>query len=254
MPTTTLITGANRGIGLAFLTLLAQRPKQTIIAGVRAVTDEVSTKIQKLHKSEGTKIILVKLDSSERTDPAQAVANLKHQGVDKIDNLIANAGISQEGANVLETETDILSSLLEVNVVGPWALLKAFQPLLQKSAKPQFIALSTVLASFALRDKVPPIRSGAYGASKVALNFFIHRLAVEEQWLRVAVIHPGLVATSMAETLAADVGQTMEKLIANGMAVTPEQSSQKILAFVEGNVSWSSGAFVDVTTESSVPW
>lgn len=254
MTTTTLLTGANRGIGLAVLTLLAQRPKQTIIAGVRAITEQVSTKIQSLEKGEGTKVIIAKLDASKPTDPLDAVAEVKRQGVERIDNIIANAGIGQEGVKVLDLDIDIVSSLLEVNVVGPWALLKAFKPLLQKSEKPQFIALSTALASFALRDKLPPIHSGAYGTSKAALNFFVHRLAVEETWLNAAVIHPGLVSTELGQNVADEIGKTFEELIASGTAVTVEHSAQKIASFLDGNVSWTSGAYIDVVKESPLPW
>ncbi|KAF6784873.1 aflatoxin biosynthesis ketoreductase Nor-1 (short-chain dehydrogenase), partial [Colletotrichum musicola] len=86
---TYLITGPNRGIGKGFVSLLLQRPSTTIVAGVRDPSSEASQALTTLPKADGSRLILVKIDSAVETDPAAAVAELqaKH-GITSLDVVI----------------------------------------------------------------------------------------------------------------------------------------------------------------------
>lgn len=69
---TYLITGSNRGIGKGLLEVFVSRPDTTVIAAVRDV--EKSTKDLSAAKTgKGSKVIIVKIDSTSETDAAVAV-------------------------------------------------------------------------------------------------------------------------------------------------------------------------------------
>lgn len=84
-----LATGANRGIGRGLVTTLLQRPRVTVIAGVRDVAASISKDLLSLPTAEGSKVVLAKIDSNDHTTPFEAVKGLSD--IEKIDVVIANA-------------------------------------------------------------------------------------------------------------------------------------------------------------------
>jgi norsolorinic acid ketoreductase len=119
--------------------------------------------------------------------------------------VIANAGISEHYAPASSTSLDQVRSHFEVNSVGVLALFQAVLPLLQKSSRPMFVALSTAVASIGAMENIP-VESTAYGMSKVALNYMVKRIHVENKDLISFVISPGWVQTEMGQAGAAASG------------------------------------------------
>jgi norsolorinic acid ketoreductase len=234
---TYLITGASRGIGKGLTTSLLQRPNTTVIAAVRDVARSTST-LESLPKAPGSKLIIIKLDSSSESDPKNAVAQLKSDhGITALDVIIANAGIAQSGTTVAETSVEALHDHFNVNTIGPILLFQAFKPLLQasKSGNPIFVAISTIVASLGLQEifaAYPPTFS-PYGASKVALNWAVTRMHFEEPWLTAYVTHPGLVMTDIVAEFALTVdlkaagGITVEDSV-KGVLGTLDEADRKI--------------------------
>lgn len=211
-PSKYLITGANRGIGKGFVQRILQKPSTTVVAAVRDPLHPTSKALHDLPKGPDTKLIIVKLDSAVETDAANAVAHLRNKGINSLDIVIANAGIAQGGAGVLDTAASNTLKHLNVNVLGPLTLAQATAPLLKASetGTPKFIAISTIMGSIGSQELFSqfPKTSSPYGASKACLNWFIRLLSFEEPWLTTIVFHPGLVETD----LTADSGMDMEAL------------------------------------------
>ncbi|KAG6353774.1 hypothetical protein INS49_005253 [Diaporthe citri] len=200
-PMTSLITGANRGIGRGFIQQLLQKPLTTVIAAVRDPSHPTSKALADLPRGTDSQLIVVKLDSTVDTDAAAAVAELRERGVSSLDVVIANAGIAQGGTSVRNTSVANTQKHFSVNAIGPLTLFQATADLLQasKSGSPKFIAVSTVIGSIGSQEIFTnfPKVSSPYGASKAALNWFIRLLSFEEPWLTSSVFHPGLVETDL---------------------------------------------------------
>ncbi|KAK7448007.1 hypothetical protein CaCOL14_007360 [Colletotrichum acutatum] len=204
-PTTILVTGAGRGIGSRLVASLLLRPSSTVIAAVRDPLKGPAKALLYLPKGEGSKVIIVKIDSSVETDPAEAVSILQRDhSIDALDVVIANAGIAHSSSPVIKTSTTAIRDHLAVNTIGPLLLFQATAPLLKasKTGRPVFVAVTSMLDTISgmeSLESLPPALS-PYGASKVALNWFIRRLHFEETWLTSFVLHPGTVATDMVNS------------------------------------------------------
>ncbi len=178
------------GIGKGLLEAYLARPDTTVIGGVRDILAASSKALERLPTAQGSKLILVKIDSSSETDAAAAVKTLASQGITKVDVVIANAGISHSYDPVATLKLADLKDHVTVNTYGPVLLFQAFWPLLQKSAQPKFIVISTVSASIGAMEHIPfPVAS--YGASKAMVNYLTRRIHFENESLIAFPIHPG---------------------------------------------------------------
>lgn len=75
------ISGTTRGIGKGLVQSLLQRPDTTVIAGVRDRSATAAQALLDLSKAQGSKLILVKLDSESETDAKEAVQLLQEVGL-----------------------------------------------------------------------------------------------------------------------------------------------------------------------------
>jgi NAD(P)-dependent dehydrogenase (short-subunit alcohol dehydrogenase family) len=172
------VTGANRGLGLAFVKQLQARGVRKIYAAAR---DPSSIDAQD--------VVPVKLDVSNAGDVAAAAAQCGDVTV-----LINNAGIANVVGFQDASSIDQLRSMFEVNVVGPVALSQAFAPILKANGGG---AIVNVLSAVTWIGS-PPL--GPYAASKAAAWSFTNTLRTElsEQGTQVLALHMGFMDTDMA--------------------------------------------------------
>jgi NAD(P)-dependent dehydrogenase (short-subunit alcohol dehydrogenase family) len=180
MAQTIVITGANRGIGLALVREYLSRG-ETIIGVCRRRSEEL--------ENTGVRII-------EGVDVAtdEGIALLKEQLADTpIDILINNAGILRASSLGHLDYADIMAQF-QVNAMGPLRVTEALLPNLKSGSK---VALITSrMGSIADNNS-----GGTYGyrMSKTALNSAGKSLAMDlkPKGIAVALLHPGWVSTEM---------------------------------------------------------
>lgn len=168
------------------------RPHTTVIGTVRDPSAPASKALHDLPKAEGSRIIVVKIESTSDTDALEAIKSLSTHDIDHIDIVIANAGIFSISAfqRVSEMKTSDLLHHFDVNAAGPVRLFQAVLPLLEKAAAPIFMAVFTAVSSIAGLEYIPfPLSS--YGASKAALNYLVRKIHFENEGLIAFAIHPG---------------------------------------------------------------
>ncbi|KAJ4263426.1 hypothetical protein NW762_006245 [Fusarium torreyae] len=253
-PSTILITGGNRGIGKGFVQTFLARPSLTVVVAVRDPEHATSRALFDLPTGKGSKLIIVKLDSSVPSDAAQAVAILqKEHGISSLDIVIANAGISSDGGRVRETAVDNINKHFQVNTIGPVVLFQATADLLQasKTGSPTFVAISTLIGSINSMELLAafPATQSPYGGSKAALNWFIRRLHFEEPWLTSFVFHPGLVETDLAAS--AIKGSTLR--LSDLGAISVETSVTSMVKTIDNATSKLSGTFQNYDG-TPLPW
>jgi len=181
--------GIGRALGAAYLA----RPNITLIAGVRNPSDETAQTLENLQRGDGSKLIIVKIDSASEDDAKIAIELIKTQhGVLKLDTVIANAGIGYYWATALKTSAKELQEHYLVNSIAPLILFQEAFSLLSASENPKFIVISSLLGSIGAMDS-SPLPATAYGSSKAALNYTTKKIHQENPNLVSFAVHPGLV-------------------------------------------------------------
>ncbi|RDW62512.1 hypothetical protein BP5796_10814 [Coleophoma crateriformis] len=248
MPSKTyLVTGANKGIGNGLVAVLLSRPGTTVIAGVRDPTQQVSKDLGLLPLGEGSKLITLKIDSTSSSDPVEAAKALQmDHGIKTLDVVIANAGTLTHFGPVLTTPPQALLEHFQINAIAPLQLISAMWPLMEASPSPQFYVVSTNIASLELSLQIL-IPALPYGVSKVAANFMVRKLHLENPSLVSVALHPGWVQTDMGWFAANNVG-------AKEIPVTIEQSVRGLLDIVDtASREKTSGKFIGYDG-AEVPW
>jgi NAD(P)-dependent dehydrogenase (short-subunit alcohol dehydrogenase family) len=132
------------------------------------------------------------------TDDA-SVAAAAHR-VGELDVLVNNAAIGGERADPGQTTAEHMRLVYETNVFGPVRVLHAFLPLLQKSAQPVVVNVSSGLGSIAAAaGPGSPVGAFAmvYSSSKAALDMLTVKYAAAFPELRINAVDPGFTATDL---------------------------------------------------------
>ncbi|WP_433294855.1 SDR family NAD(P)-dependent oxidoreductase [Actinoplanes sp. CA-030573] len=186
--TTTLITGANKGLGY-------ETARQLLAAGhdVWMAARDAERGAEAARRLGGR---FVRLDV---TDPGSIAAAV--QTVGALDVLINNAGISGGMTPVGEVTAEIMRPVFETNLFGVVEVTHAFRPLLEKSELPVIVNVSSGLGSLGwandpsvMEYHVPAL---AYGAAKAALNMVTVHYAKAYPGMKINCVDPGYTATDL---------------------------------------------------------
>ncbi len=187
---TLLISGANRGIGLALAEQAAARGDRVVATARRP---EAAQRLQALAALTGA----VEIAPLDVLDPASTEALAERLRDRPIDLVVANAGAlnSFAGLDSPDHDLDAWRTVLMTNVYGPYALIRALRPNLARSAAPKAAILSSLMGSSARA----PGRAYPYRASKAAATNLARNLATDlrPEGVAVGAYHPGWVRTDM---------------------------------------------------------
>jgi NAD(P)-dependent dehydrogenase (short-subunit alcohol dehydrogenase family) len=217
-----LVTGANRGIGLALVELLRQR-EMNVLATCRKTSAEL--------ERTGAEVVSG-IDVADDAGIQRLVAAV---GPRSIDLLINNAGIMVWPESLEKLDVAAVRRQFEVNALGPLAVTAALRGRLGRGAK---VGLITSRMG-SIDDNGS---GGAYGyrMSKAALNMAGKSLAIDLKpaGVAVAILHPGMVKTEMTGTH----GQ-----------VEPHDAARGLLARLDELTLETSGGFWHANGER-LPW
>jgi NAD(P)-dependent dehydrogenase (short-subunit alcohol dehydrogenase family) len=186
--TTTLITGANKGLG--------HEAARRLIAAGHDVWAAARDERRGRAAAEELGARFVRLDV---TDDASVSAAAETVGA--LDVLVNNAGIIGPLATVPETTADHVAEVLATNVLGIVRVTHAFLPLLERSPNPVIVNVSSGMGSFAVTTDPERIESTlvglAYPASKAAVTMLTTQYAKALPHIRVNAVDPGYTATDL---------------------------------------------------------
>ena len=184
-----LITGANRGIGLALVKAYANR-RDKVIATVRATSDR--TELDAFVKTAPKWIDVLEMDVADAAEIGRARRKLEAEPIDVLNNNAAIGGPERQTAT--DMDFDGLIETLNVNTIAPLRVATAFLPNV-KAAKGKIITLSSQMGQVQSASS----DSLAYRVSKAAVNKLMRGLAAElkPQGIPVLIVHPGWVKTDM---------------------------------------------------------
>ncbi|KAE8895266.1 hypothetical protein PF005_g884 [Phytophthora fragariae] len=224
---TVLITGSNRGIGLAFASHY-KREGWKVIGCARNV--DAATDLKKLQPWK-----LLTLDTSSDESIAAAAKTLENV---PINLLINNAGIMDVHHLETTTKADLLRHF-EVNAVGPFLMTRALLPNLRLAVGAEGSAFVAQITS--RMGSITDNGSGGYygyRASKTALNMLTKSLAVdlEEDKIGCLLLHPGYVNTAMVGFQGSVSPEDSVKGLTKIIARAKLEDSAKMFHFEKGDV------------------
>ncbi|KAK8043464.1 NAD(P)-binding protein [Apiospora rasikravindrae] len=202
-PTIVLVTGASRGLGRGLAQRFLAKPDHVVIAANRAPSGAATATLQDLPQGEGSRLITVKLGSAVQADGIEAVKTLQQQhGIDSLDIVVANAGISEVYPVVAAMDASDLQRHITTNVLGVVWLYQAVLPLLHKSPNPRWVTMGSSAGSL----EQPPIPNGVYGPTKAMAHWYTKRINAEEPAVTAFVADPGFPNTDMGSRAAGLLG------------------------------------------------
>jgi NAD(P)-dependent dehydrogenase (short-subunit alcohol dehydrogenase family) len=229
-----LVTGANRGLGLEFVRQLLARGDR-VVATCRHPGK--ATALNALAGEHPGRLHVLPLDVA---DP-RAIAELQRELLlladdgDRLDLLVNGAGVLHSGERFGSVSAVNLDDSFRTNAMGPFLLTQALAPRLADGAR--VANITSQLGSIANTTR---FGTPSYDISKAAQNMATALLAaaLRERGILVVALHPGWVQTDMGGA---------------GATVTPQDSVAGLLRVIDRLKAADSGRFLDWRGQS-LPW
>jgi NAD(P)-dependent dehydrogenase (short-subunit alcohol dehydrogenase family) len=211
------VTGANRGLGLAFVQELLAAGSRKVYAAARdpkTITLAGATPVS--------------LDVTEPESMAAAA-----RAFTDVNLLINNAGVCLYSGFLSANAIDVARKEMETNYFGPLLLSRAFAPILKHNGGGAIVNVLSFLSWISIPE------AGTYCASKSAVWSLTNwlRTGLHEQGTRVIGVHPGLMDTEMVSHLTLPkvkpvdvVRQTLSAIEAGEDEVLADAIARKVKA------------------------
>jgi NAD(P)-dependent dehydrogenase (short-subunit alcohol dehydrogenase family) len=205
---TVFITGANRGLGLAFAREALARGARKVYAAAR---DPATVTL--------AGVVPVKLDVTNAEDVAAAA-----RAAGDVTILINNAGIAATGGFLAENSIESAQRHLETNLFGPIRLTQAFAPILARNGG------GAILNVLSIASWINGPLLGNYGMSKSAAWAMTNgtRIELRGQNTQVLALHVGFIDTDL--TAGLDVPKQSPESVAKTALAALEDGASEVLA------------------------
>ncbi|MFE6779416.1 3-oxoacyl-[acyl-carrier-protein] reductase [Streptomyces sp. NPDC057702] len=226
MSRSVLVTGGNRGIGLAIARAFAD-------AG-----DKVAITYRSGEPPAG--FLAVKCDITEPEQVEQAYKEIEEkQG--PVEVLIANAGVTRDQLLMRMSEEDF-STVLETNLTGTFRVVKRANRAMLRARKGRIVLISSVVGLLGSAGQAN------YAASKAGLVGFARSLARElgSRGITVNVVAPGFVDTDMTRTLSDEQRAGIVKQVPLGRYAQAEEIAASVRFLASEEAAYITGAVIPV--------
>jgi len=191
-----VVTGGNRGMGLATCRALAEKGFHVLLASRNLQSGKSAAKDL---ARQGLSVEAVKLEMRSQTD-IENLASYLRDTHGRVDVLVNNAGIVIDGelnnpVSICEVDAEVIRKTLEVNSLAPMMLIKALLPLMQQAGSGRIINISSGMGQLSDMGGRHP----GYRISKTALNAVTAIFAAELDGSGISInaVCPGWVQTDM---------------------------------------------------------
>ncbi|GAA4454898.1 SDR family oxidoreductase [Novipirellula rosea] len=200
---TAFVTGANRGIGRAIVEEALRRGAKKVYAAVRKLDSADS-----LVSEFGDRVVPVQFDLE---DPSTIQAAAKTAS--DVDLVVNNAGVLKTSGPIDDDTLDSIQFEMSVNVYGLIRTAKAFAPVLAANGGGALVQLNSVVSVKTFANVA------TYSASKAASYSITQALrdTLADQGTQVVSVHPGPIATDMADHAGFTEGAAPPSSVANAI-------------------------------------
>lgn len=185
-----IITGASSGIGAATAREFAHQGALVVLAARRA--DELKAQVTRITE-EGGRALAIPTDVTDSEQVMQLVERTRTE-FGQIDILVNNAGANW-GKPFVDTSTDEITHLLQVNLLGAMLLTRAVLPEMQQRHAGAIISVGSVASHVAIEPVYSAAKSGVRGFS-LAL-----RRQLVGSGISVSLVSPGNIRTQMTSAI-----------------------------------------------------
>ncbi|MGG5257189.1 3-oxoacyl-ACP reductase FabG [Phycicoccus avicenniae] len=226
-PRTVLVTGGNRGIGLAIARSFAQ-------AGDRVVVTHRSGE-----PPEGLEGVRCDVTDTASVDAAFTEAEEKLGG--PVEVLVANAGITKDGLLMRMSDEDF-DSVLETNLTGAFRCVRRASKGMIRLRRGRIILISSVVGLYGGPGQAN------YAASKAGLVGLARSVTRElgGRGITANVVAPGFIETDMTAALPEDTQKTYKSAIPAGRFATTEEVAGVVRFLASPEAAYVSGAVIPV--------
>ncbi len=226
MSRSVLVTGGNRGIGLAIARAFAE-------AG-----DKVAVTYRSGEPPEGLLGVRCDITDAEQVDQAFKEVEAAHGPVEV---LVANAGVTKDTLLLRMTEEDF-TSVLDTNLTGAFRVVKRASKLMMRARKGRVVLISSVVGLTGSPGQAN------YAASKAGLVGFARSLARElgPRNITVNVVAPGFVDTDMTAVLSDERRAEIVAGVPLGRYADPAEIASTVRFLSSDEAAYITGAVIPV--------
>lgn len=238
MKQTAIVTGGSRGIGRAVAVRLAKDGMNLVInyRGNSAAAEETARMCREL----GAEVLLVQGDVSRAEDCEKLAAQAK-EAFGRVDVLVNNAGITRDGLLARMTEEDF-RAVLDVNLVGPWNMMKAVNRIMMKQRYGRIVNLSSVTGLMGNMGQTN------YAAAKAGILGMTKSYAreVAGRGITVNAVAPGFIDTDMTEAMPEGAKDKIITGIPMGRTGKPEDVAEAVAFLASEQAGYITGEVLRV--------
>lgn len=238
MKQTAIVTGGSRGIGRAVAVRLAKDGMNLVInyRGNSAAAEET----ERLCRELGAEVLLVQGDVSRAEDCEKLAAQAK-EAFGRVDVLVNNAGITRDGLLARMTEEDF-RAVLDVNLVGPWNMMKAVNRIMMKQRYGRIVNLSSVTGLMGNMGQTN------YAAAKAGILGMTKSYAreVAGRGITVNAVAPGFIDTDMTEVMPEGAKDKIITGIPMGRTGKPEDVAEAVAFLASEQAGYITGEVLRV--------
>lgn len=238
MKQTAIVTGGSRGIGRAVAVRLAKDGMNLVInyRGNSAAAEET----ERLCRELGAEVLLVQGDVSRAEDCEKLAAQAK-EAFGRVDVLVNNAGITRDGLLARMTEEDF-RAVLDVNLVGPWNMMKAVNLIMMKQRYGRIVNLSSVTGLMGNMGQTN------YAAAKAGILGMTKSYAreVASRGITVNAVAPGFIDTDMTEAMPEGAKDKIITGIPMGRTGKPEDVAEAVAFLTSEQAGYITGEVLRV--------
>ncbi|MFJ8434399.1 3-oxoacyl-[acyl-carrier-protein] reductase [Kitasatospora sp. NPDC094019] len=232
MSRSVLVTGGNRGIGLAIALAFAEAGDKV------AITSRSGEVPEQLAKYD---VLAVRCDitDSAQVDAALTEIEAAHGGA--IEILVANAGITNDTL-LLRMSEEAFTSVLDTNLTGTFRVVKRASKLMMRARKGRIVLISSVVGFSGSPGQAN------YAASKAGLVGFARSLARElgPRNITVNVVAPGFVDTDMTAVLTDERRAEIVAGVPLGRYAAPAEVASTVRFLGSDEAAYITGAVIPV--------
>ncbi|WP_431681110.1 3-oxoacyl-[acyl-carrier-protein] reductase [Kitasatospora sp. KL5] len=231
MSRSVLVTGGNRGIGLAIAKAFAEAGDKVAIT---SRSGEVPAELA------AHEVLAVKCDITDAAQVESAFAEIeeKHGAVEV---LVANAGITKDTL-LLRMSEDDFTSVLDTNLTGTFRVVKRAATKMLRARKGRVVLISSVVGLLGSPGQAN------YAASKAGLVGFARSLARElgSRSITINVVAPGFVDTDMTAVLSDERRKEIVSGVPLGRYAAPAEVAAAVRFLSSDEAAYITGAVIPV--------
>ncbi|MFE0461734.1 3-oxoacyl-[acyl-carrier-protein] reductase [Kitasatospora sp. NPDC058965] len=231
MSRSVLVTGGNRGIGLAIAQAFAEAGDKVAITSRSGEVPEALAKYD---------VLAVSCDINDTAQVDAAFTEIEAKN-GPVEVLVANAGITKDVLMLRMTEEDF-TSVVDTNLTGTFRVVKRASAKMLRARKGRVVLISSVVGTMGSPGQAN------YAASKAGLIGFARSLAREfgPRNITVNVVAPGFVDTDMTAVLSEERRAEIVSGVALGRYAAPAEIASTVRFLASDEAAYITGAVIPV--------